>query len=108
MVALPSSGSQAGPPGSPGRQQQDPFTSTAEAYDPFRGPAALSPLPVNNNSYGLGTQSGGLAGLSKSPPPPGVLQSAIVKQAETADGQHKIDLEVSATTAGEKGRGREG
>ncbi|KAF0296278.1 RNA-binding protein Nova-1 [Amphibalanus amphitrite] len=94
MVALPSSGSQGGPPGSPGRKQ-DPFTSTAaEAYDPFRGPAALSPLPVNNNSYGLGTQSGGLAGLSKSPPPPGVLQSAIIKQAETPDGQHKVDLEV--------------
>ncbi|XP_037087315.1 RNA-binding protein Nova-1-like [Pollicipes pollicipes] len=94
MVPLPSTSSQAsGPPGSPGRQP-DPFSPGGDAaYDPFRGPSALSPLPVNNNSYGLGTQPG-LAGLSKSPPPPGALQAAIIKQAEMADGQHKIDLEV--------------
>jgi len=84
-------------PTSPSRQPDVflPSPSQGEGYDPFISPSALSPLPVNNNSYGLGTQ--GLAGLSKSPTPGGgvgVLQAAIISQGETPDGQCKVDLEV--------------
>ncbi|XP_037072522.1 RNA-binding protein Nova-1-like [Pollicipes pollicipes] len=70
----------------------DPFTSLADtSFESFRSGPPLQ-LPVNNNSYGLGTPSG-LASLSKSPPPL-LPATVVVRHGQTADGQHKVDMEV--------------